>query len=68
MPIEPLRLLEAEKALELANKAHFLYEMQNCADQGKMLKMVLSNCSTDGITLWPVYSKPFDMIFRKSEN
>jgi len=23
------------------------------------------NCSTDGIILWPVYRKPFDMIFNR---
>jgi hypothetical protein len=66
-PLQPRRILEAERALELANKAHSLYKMQNCADQGKVLKMVLSNCSTDGITLWPVYRKPFDMIFNRAK-
>jgi hypothetical protein len=64
-PVEPQRLLDAERALELANKAHSLYEMQNRVDQGKLLKMVLSNCSTDGVTLWPVYRKPFDLIFNR---
>jgi hypothetical protein len=54
-PLEPGKLFEAERALELANKAHLLYEMQNRSEQGKVMKMVLSNCSTDGITLWPVY-------------
>jgi hypothetical protein len=39
--------------------------MQNCVEQGKVLKMVLLNCSTDGIILWPVYRKPFDMIFNR---
>jgi site-specific DNA recombinase len=66
-PIEPRKLLEAERALELANQAHSLYEMQDCADKGKVLKIVLSNCSTDGITLWPVYRKPFDLIFNRAK-
>jgi site-specific DNA recombinase len=66
-PVEPQRRLDAERALELANKAHALYEMQNSLDQGKLLKMVLSNCSTDGVTLWPVYRKPFDLIFNRAK-
>jgi hypothetical protein len=33
------------------NMAYSLNEMQNNADQGKLLKMVLSNCSTDGVTI-----------------
>jgi site-specific DNA recombinase len=66
-PLEPQRLLDAERALELANKAHSLYEMQNSLDQGKLLKMVLSNCSTDGVTLRPVYKKPFDLIFNRAK-
>ncbi len=66
-PLDPRRLLDAERALELANKAHSLYEMQNCDEQGKLLKIVLSNCSTDGVTLWPVYRKPFDVIFNRAK-
>ena len=57
----------AERALELANKAHSLYEMQNCDEQGKLLQIVLSNCTTDGVTLWPVYRKPFDVIFNRAK-
>ena len=64
-PLQPERLLDAERALELANKAHSLYERQPCEDKGKLLKIVLSNCSTDGVTLWPVYRKPFDLIFNR---
>jgi site-specific DNA recombinase len=66
-PLDPRRLLDAERALELANQAHSLYDIQNCDEQGKLLKIVLSNCSTDGITLWPVYRKPFDMIFSRAK-
>jgi hypothetical protein len=54
-----------ERALELANKALPLYETQSCEDKGKLLKIMLSNCSMDGITLWPVYRKLFDMIFNR---
>ena len=66
-PLEPQRLLDAERALELANKALPLYETQSCEDKGKLLKIVLSNCSTDGVSLWPVYRKPFDMIFNRAK-
>src|ERR1700758_3218513 len=30
--------------------------------------MVLSNCSTDGVSLWPTYKKPFDTIFEWAKN
>jgi len=64
---EPIaeRILALEKILELANKAYLLYQMQNSAEQGKLLKKVLSNCATDGITLYPTYRKPFDQIFKR---
>ncbi len=62
------QLLNAERALELANKAHLLYESQTCNEKGKLLRLVLSNCSTDGVSLWPVYRKPFDMIFNRVKN
>jgi len=37
---EPIaeRILALEKILELANKAYLLYQMQNSAEQGKLLK------------------------------
>jgi site-specific DNA recombinase len=61
----PDRLLTASRILELANKAHSLYLMQNPTEQGKLLKMVLSNCAMDGASLYPTYRKPFDMIFQR---
>ena len=35
-PLEPQRLLDAERALELANKALPLYETQTCEDKGQV--------------------------------
>ena len=66
---EPMaeRILALEKILELANKAYLLYQMQNSAEQGKLLKKVLSNCATDGVTLYPTYRKPFDRIFERAK-
>ena len=63
----PDRLLTANRILELANKAYFLYVRQNSQEQGKLLRMVLSNCATDGANLCPSYRKPFDMIFERAK-
>ncbi len=61
------QLLTVSRALELANKAYLLYKTQKPAEQGRLLKMVLSNCSTNGVSLTPTYRKPFDMIFRRAK-
>ncbi len=60
-------LINAKKTLELANKAYFLYVTQTPAEQAKLLKMVLSNCKTDGVSLCPTYRKPFDIIFERAK-
>ncbi len=62
------QLLNAKSALELANKAYFLYVTQTPAEQAKLLKLVLSNCKTDGISLFPTYRKPFDVIFERAKS
>ena len=61
----PDRLVTVNYTLELANKAHSLYVSQNPEEQGKLLRMILSNCATDGISLSPQYRKPFDVIFQR---
>ena len=63
----PDRLLTANRILELANKAYSLYVSQNAAEQGRLLRLVLSNCATDGVSLYPAYRKPFDMIFERAK-
>jgi len=63
----PDRVLTAKRILELANQAHFLYVRQNPAEQAKLLKMVLSNCTIDDVTLYPSYRKPFDLIFARAK-
>jgi len=60
----PERLLDASKILELANKAYFLYVRQDHAEKAKLLKMVLSNCAIDAVSVYPTYRKPFDLIFQ----
>jgi site-specific DNA recombinase len=63
----PDQLLSAKRTLELANTAYFLYVTQNPAEQAKLLKMVLSNCRIDGVSLYPTYRKPFDVIFQRAK-
>ena len=63
----PERLLDAARVLELANKAYFLYVRQNHTERAKLLKMVLSNCGIDGVSLYPSYRKPFDLIFQRAK-
>jgi site-specific DNA recombinase len=67
-PITKDNVLTVERVFELANKAHFLYLTRNSAERGQLLKSVLLNCSTDGVSLWPTYKKPFDMIFLRARN
>jgi site-specific DNA recombinase len=63
-------VLTVNRVFELANRAHFLYLTRNVAERGQLLKSVLLNCSTDGVSLWPRYRKPFDLLFEhaKTEN
>ena len=63
----PDRLLIANRFLELANKAYSLYLTRNAGEQGQLLRMVLSNCATDGVSLYPEYRKPFDLIFARAK-
>jgi site-specific DNA recombinase len=58
--------LTAERTFELANKAYSLYLSQPVEEQAKLLKMVLLNCSTDGVSVSPTYRKPFDLIFKRA--
>jgi site-specific DNA recombinase len=64
----PDMLLTAKRALELANKAYFLYVKQTPVEQAKLLKIVASNCRFDGVSLYPAYRKPFDVIFARAKS
>jgi site-specific DNA recombinase len=64
----PDRLLDGVRILELANKACFLYLKQSPAEQGKLLRIVLSNCRVDATSVYPTYRKPFDVIFQHAKN
>jgi hypothetical protein len=60
--------LTVRNIFELANKAHFLYLTRNSSDRGRLLKSVLLNCDTDGVSYTPTYKKPFDLIFERAKN
>ena len=61
-------VLSARRILELAQNAYSVYLRANHAERGRLLKSVLSNCVTDGVSYWPTYRKPFDMIFQRGQN
>jgi hypothetical protein len=67
-PVSQDNVLTLARVFELANKAHVLYLTRNPAERGQLLKSVLLNCSTDGVSLWPTYRKPFDLIFQRARN
>ena len=59
------RALDAQRILELANKAYLLYFSQNSTEKAKLLRMLFSNCSVDAVSVTPTYRKPFDMIVKR---
>jgi site-specific DNA recombinase len=67
-PSRSERVLTVARTFELAQKAHSLYVTLNHAERGQLLKSVLLNCATDGVSLWPKYRKPFDLIFQSAKN
>ncbi len=63
----PERALDRVRILELANKAHSLYVTQTPRQKAKLLRMVLSNCAVDAVSVYPTFRKPFDMIFERTK-
>src|SRR5215467_12933923 len=63
----PERAVDRVRILELANKAHSLYVTQTPQEKAKLLRMVLSNCAVDAVSVYPSYRKPFDMIFERAK-
>jgi hypothetical protein len=66
--VKPERILDGIKILQLANKAYSLYVKQTPDEKAKLLRLVLSNCSVDAVSLYPTYRKPFDLIFDRAKN
>jgi site-specific DNA recombinase len=62
------RLLDVQRILELAETAYFLYLTRKPAEQAELLRKVLLNCSIDGVSLYPTYRKPFDVIAKRVKN
>jgi hypothetical protein len=67
-PVSEACVLTASRVFELASTAYSLYLTRNPAEQAQLLRSVLLNCSTDGVTLRPFYRKPFDLIFQRVQN
>jgi hypothetical protein len=63
----PAFMVTAQKILELAKQAEFLYKSQDPTEQRRLLETVVSNCTFDRGTLCPTYSKPFDLLVRGNE-
>ena len=63
----PERALDRVRILELANQAHSLYVTQTPQKKAKLLRIVLSNCAVDAVSVYPTYRKPFDMIFERAK-
>ncbi len=61
------RALDAQRILELANKAYLLYVSQDSTEKAKLLRMLFSNCSVDAVSVTPTYRKPFDVIFKRAK-
>lgn len=57
--------LHKGKNLRTREQGDFLYLAGNHAERGQLLRMVLSNCITDGATITPTYRKPFDRISQR---
>jgi len=62
------RLLDVHGILELAQDAYSLYVTRKPAEQAELLKKVLLNCSIDGVSLYPTYKKPFDIIVKRAKS
>lgn len=64
---KPEHMLDRIRILELANKAHSLYLRQAPTEKAKLLRIVLSNCTVDAVSVYPTYTKPFDLIFQRAK-
>ena len=60
-------MLSEQRILELANKAYFLYVTRKPAEQAELLRKVLLNCEIDGVSVYPTYRKPFDLICKRAK-
>ena len=61
------RVLSAEKAFELANKAHSLYLSQDSHEKAKLLRMLVSKFEVGALSVKPTYVYPFDVIYERAK-
>lgn len=59
---------QAVETLELSKAAHSLYLQRDASEKRQLLKTVLSNCLSNGVTLYSTYNKPFDLIAERRKN
>ncbi len=53
---------EASEILELSKMAYSLYISRSEKEKRQLLRSLLSNCLSDGVSLYPTYKKPFNFI------
>ena len=61
-------LADVRRILELTQNAYSQYLKQKPFEQAELLRTVLLNCSIDGVSLYPTYRNPFDLIARRVKN
>ncbi|MGB8479616.1 MAG: zinc ribbon domain-containing protein [Acidobacteriaceae bacterium] len=61
------RALDAQRVLELANKAYLLYLTQDPVEKAKLLRMLCWNFSVDDTSITPTYRYPFDVLFKRAK-
>ena len=54
--------------LELAQSAYSSYIDKSIEEKARLLKTLLSNCSMEGVNLYPTYKKPFDLLVEGASN
>ncbi len=54
----PSRVRQPLEVLELSKMAYSLYLERKTDEKRQLLQSLLSNCSSDGVTLYPTYKKP----------
>jgi hypothetical protein len=65
---EGAKLDSVRKTFELSQIAQSKWDTLSNPERAKLVRIVLSNCSTDGVTLSFSYSKPFDLIVERGKN
>ena len=61
-------LADVRRILELTQTAYSQYVTQKPTKQAELLRNVLLNCAIDGVSLYPTYRKPFDLIAKRVKN